>query len=129
MKQKYNIILQIILGYIFADIITGTVHWFEDSYLDYCNTIKFLSSISKANELHHYFPRSMLVHTDFETFKPNFIEGLIVLVIVFIIMYKKNKTKYIFKYKYFIITFFIFSSSSNLIHKYSHKRNCENNKC
>ena len=57
---KYYIFIQIILGFILADFITGIVHWFEDTYLVYCINIPFINEISKNNELHHYFPRSML---------------------------------------------------------------------
>ena len=68
MKYK-NIILQIILGYILADIFTGSFHWFEDTYLDYCINMKFFSTVSKENELHHYFPRAMLALSNFESIK------------------------------------------------------------
>ena len=57
------IILQIIVGFIFADIDTGTFHWFEDTYLDYCINIPILDSILKDNELHRYFPRFILAYT------------------------------------------------------------------
>jgi hypothetical protein len=46
-------ILQIILAIFLADVVGGGAHWFEDTYLDYCTSIPFLSEIAKHNELHH----------------------------------------------------------------------------
>ena len=52
--------IQIILGIFVADLAAGFSHWIEDSYLNYCTSIPFLSVIAKENEMHHYFPRAML---------------------------------------------------------------------
>lgn len=104
-----------------ADIISGIFHWFEDTYLDYCINIPFLSSISKYNELHHYFPRSIIAHSYYE----NISESLQLTICVLFVAYLLNKS--IFKNIYFIMTFAIFCSISNLLHRFSHMRECENN--
>jgi len=40
-----SIFLQLLLGFIFADIITGRFHWFEDTYFDYCIDISLITDI------------------------------------------------------------------------------------
>ena len=52
-----NFIFQIIIGFLLADFLSGFFHWFEDTYLDYCTNIPILSTVSKDNELHHYWLR------------------------------------------------------------------------
>ena len=32
--KVYHILLQIVIGFLLADIVTGVFHWFEDTYLD-----------------------------------------------------------------------------------------------
>ena len=59
----FNIILQLIIGFLLADIVTGGFHWLEDSYFDYCTDIPIIGTIAQDNELHHYFPRSMLAYS------------------------------------------------------------------
>ena len=53
-----NIYIQIILGFILADFVAGIFHWYEDTY--FCINIPLLRNIAKNNELHHYFPRSII---------------------------------------------------------------------
>ena len=117
-----NVFLQIIIGFLLADIITGGFHWFEDTYLDYCTNIPILNVIAKDNELHHYFPRSMIAYSYLE----HVILPLIGTTIMLLIIYLVNKS--IFKNNiYLIISFAFFSSISNVIHRFSHMRECENN--
>jgi ubiquitin-conjugating enzyme E2 variant len=121
MKNTYiNVLLQIILGFLFADLLTGTVHWFEDTYLDYCIDIPFLSQIAKDNEMHHYFPRSILANSHFKNIEFSMYIALVIFIIFFIFA---KKTLY--KYIYFYAVFFFFSTISNVIHRYSHMRDCE----
>ena len=117
---QYNI-LQIFLGFIFADIISGGFHWFEDTYLDYCIDLPIISSIAQDNELHHYFPRSIIAYS--------YIDQILVtlpltLIILFLLYLLDNP---IFKFPYFIISLAFFSTISNIIHRFAHMRECENN--
>jgi hypothetical protein len=96
-------------------------HWFEDTYLDYCIDIPILSDISKDNELHHYFPRAITAYSYFENSKFS-----IMLSVIFIaILYFINK-KILFKYPALTISFFLFATFANALHKHSHMRECEN---
>jgi len=121
MNKYFIIILQIIIGFILADIVTGGFHWFEDSYLDYCIDIQIISEISKDNELHHYFPRSMIAYSYLDHIKYTIPLTLLIIFLLYII----NKS--IFRYYFLIISFAFFCIISNIIHRFSHMRNCENN--
>jgi len=113
-------LLQIIIGIIIADFLSGVFHWFEDTYIDYCTTIPALSNIAKDNELHHYFPRAMLSHTYLENMAVTL--PLTGFSIVLIYLYNKD---FVIKYIYMFITLFIFASTANVFHRFSHMRNCE----
>jgi len=122
MNNSFSFIcLQLLLGFIIADIISGLFHWFEDTYLDYCINLPIIGEISKDNELHHYFPRSVFAHSYFETITVSL--SLTLILILFI--YFLNK-KLVLKYTYVFISFGFFSSVSSLIHRFSHLRDCEN---
>ena len=116
-----SIFLQLLLGFIFADIITGGFHWFEDTYLDYCIDIPLINKIAKENEMHHYFPRSILAYSYFVNIDLSCIFAVIIISIICIL---NNK---ILNYPYFIICFGFFCIISNLLHRFSHMRDCENN--
>lgn len=119
--NKYTFILiQIISGFIAADLLSGLFHWFEDTYLDYCINIPILSDISKDNELHHYFPRSILAYSYLEQISVTLPLTIAVVVIVYICF-----PKWAVKHYAFMISLFIFGSVSNLIHRFSHMRACE----
>lgn len=120
--QKYTFIaIQVILGFLVADILGGIFHWFEDTYLDYCIDVPVLGTISRDNELHHYFPRSILAYS--------YLEHISVLLplTIFILLLLWLCNRSVFKYHYFILSFFFFSVSTNIIHRFSHMRDCENN--
>ena len=117
-----NIFIQILIGFLLADILTGIFHWFEDTYLDYCTNIPIVSDISKDNELHHYFPRAIVGYSYYENISLSLPLAIIIFGILFIFN-KKNMYKYIYLYS----ALFIFSVTSNIIHKFSHMRDCENN--
>jgi hypothetical protein len=57
------IVLEILLAWLFADLVAGFVHWWEDRYLDGEYSIKLLQEISEDNELHHNQPTAMLLGT------------------------------------------------------------------
>ena len=120
MNKTFQIILQIILGFYLVEFFGGMLHWFEDSYLNYCTNIPILSDIVKANELHHFFPRSILYYSYFENIKVT----LYIIIVLFIICFIFFKSTMI-KYKYLFGSLFFFSLCINIIHKYSHMRDCE----
>ena len=117
-----NIYLQIIIGFFIADILGGIIHWFEDTYLSYCVNIPILSYVSKENELHHYYPRSILSYSYLELLTYT----LPITIFVILIPYLLNP-KFFFNYKYIFISLFIFGSICNIIHLFSHMRDCEKN--
>lgn len=119
-----NIILQIILGFLLADLFAGGVHWFEDCYLDYCIDIPILTNIAKDNEMHHYFPRSIISYSYLE----NMTYTLPFFIMLLCILYLFTPSILV-KYPYFIATTFFFSIIANIIHRFSHMRDCENNVC
>ena len=115
-----NLFLQIIIGYILADFLAGFVHWFEDTYLDYNSNIPFLNEISKHNELHHYFPRTIVSYSYLE----NIISPLVILLIIFLLIFIFS-SKSLSTYPFLYASFFLFGLFSNVIHKFSHMRECE----
>lgn len=124
MQYKYIYIfisIQIILGFLVADILGGIFHWFEDTYLDYCIDLPVLGTISRDNELHHYFPRSMLAYSYLEHISVTLPIAIIMLLLLWVF------SRSVFKYKYFIISLLFFSVITNIIHRFSHMRDCENN--
>ena len=122
MNIYFKIASEIILGFILADIVTGTFHWFEDTYLSYCINLPILSSIAKDNELHHYFPRGMLAYSYMEHLTYTLPGGIFIVIMIYLL-----NPKLLFKYKFFFITFFIFFSLANLFHRLAHMRECEKN--
>lgn len=118
-----NTVLQIIIGFFIADIIGGFFHWAEDRYLHYCTNIPILKDIAEDNELHHYFPRAILAYTYTEHVINSAILAFTIILIIFFI----NKSLVI-KYKYLFISLFFFSSIMNIMHRFSHMRDCENSK-
>ena len=116
-----NFFTQILIGFLIADFIAGIFHWFEDSYLDFNTEIPILSNIGKDNALHHYFPREIVFYSNFENMQVT----LPLALIVFALLYLLIPLKTLLRHKVLLITFFCFSVSANIIHKYSHMRECE----
>lgn len=58
-----NILVSILLAWLFADFITGVVHWAEDRLLDKPSRFKFLNAVKADNQLHHWKPTAMLRFT------------------------------------------------------------------
>jgi hypothetical protein len=122
--KKIHPILQILFGFILADLIAGTFHWFEDCYLDYCSDIPILRDIAKDNEMHHYFPRTMISYSYLEN-----MTYTLPFAIVFLCVWYILSPKFFVRNPYFIVTLFVFMVLSNLIHRFSHMRDCENHTC
>jgi hypothetical protein len=121
MGQLQSIIIQIFLGIIAADILSGFFHWIEDNYLDdYCSEIPFVSSIIKDNELHHYYPRGVLAYDYIEHLTLTLPTTILILLVIFY-----NYPKLFYKYILFFIVFGFFSSTAAIIHRISHMRDCE----
>lgn len=115
-----DIKLQIILGYILADLFTAFAHWIEDTYIDYNSKIPFIKIIAKDNEFHHYFPRGIVGNTYFENIKI----PLIIIMPIFIFIYFYN-SKTLLDYPYLYGTLFFLLIISNIIHRWCHMRDCE----
>jgi len=115
-----NPFLQIIIGYLLADLFTGFFHWLEDTYLDYDCEIPILKDLAKHNEIHHFFPRTIVGYSYWEniTTTAPFIFLLYLLIYIF-----NQKTLY--NYPYLHATFFLFTTFTNVIHKWTHMRECE----
>lgn len=119
MKLKHNALLQIIVGFFLADLIAGGFHWFEDNYIDYCIDIPIINEIAKDNEMHHYFPRSILANNYIELIEITLPLTMIVLVLLYFL------DRRLFDYPYLMASFGFFSVISNILHAFSHMRNCE----
>jgi hypothetical protein len=121
-KSGSNIVIQIVLGLIIADILCGFLHWFEDNYIDYCVDIPILNDIARHNEMHHYFPRSMFVYTNIEHAKYTLPMAIGFILFLYIV----DRSLFV-KYPYFLLSLFFFLSISNILHSIVHRRDCENN--
>lgn len=115
-----TIIIQIIVGFLLADLLTGTVHWFEDSYLGYCIDLPVLDNIAKDNELHHFFPRSILAYSYFEHMSIPLPMTFTVVGVLFVMNRSAFNSNYVC-----ILSFAFFSSIANILHRFSHLRDCE----
>lgn len=115
-----NPIIQILLGYILADFFGGVFHWFEDTYLDYDSKNCFFNELSKHNELHHYFPRTIVGYSYFENISSSLpIIAIIALIILFFY------PKFVSNNPFFYTSLLIFGILTNVFHKWSHMRECE----
>jgi hypothetical protein len=117
-----NTIVQIILGLLLADLMAGAFHWFEDSYFDYCLDLPFLGDIAKHNEMHHYFPRS-IVHYSLWA---NMSTSVPFLAVVYIVLYFAVNERGWTQYGPFIWSALVFTLLSNVFHRCCHMRPCEN---
>jgi hypothetical protein len=55
-----HVLWQILLAILVADFGSGLLHWFEDTYIHYCTRVPFFKDIAQDNEMHHYYPRSIV---------------------------------------------------------------------
>ena len=70
---------QVVVAIVVADLFAAVGHWAEDNYLPYDVSLPLLGDIAKENELHHFAPKSITEGSYFETCKV-----MIVLTIVFV---------------------------------------------
>jgi len=115
-----NVYIQIIIGIILADFLSGLFHWFEDNYIDYCTNIPLFKDIGFHNELHHYFPRSMLAYSYWDNMSVTFILSILTIGIIYYM-----NSSLVIEYKYLFGSLFIFGSTANIFHRFSHMRECE----
>ena len=115
--------LQIVLGILLADLLTGMIHWFEDSYIDYCCDFPFFEMIAKDNELHHYYPRDIVSFSWWENIKTSLPFFLVFCILIWFTVSLRVWNQYAVLF----VVIGVFSIFSNVLHKYSHMRPCETN--
>jgi len=123
MSEIKNIFIQLIIGIIIIDFLVGFFHWIEDTYFCYSSSNALVRYIAQDNDLHHYYPREILTYSYLENSTVVFPMTIVLLIIIFII----NKDLFL-KYKYCMLVFLIFGSTSNIFHKFLHMRKCEKSK-
>ena len=116
-------IVQFLVGFLLADFAGGIFHWFEDNYLSYCSDMPLLGSIAKDNEMHHYYPRLVLKHPWWASMSTT-LPLLVVLSTVFYFTVSRKQFK---KYKVLILTFLLFGTVGNVLHRFGHMRDSETN--
>ena len=97
-----------------------------------------ISELAKDNELHHYFPRTMVAFTYFGNMRKPLIIFVIILLILYLVFRKsffnvRTYSGYVppegsldIKYPFFMASFIFWGSTVNLFHRFSHMRECEN---
>ena len=116
-----NIFIQIIIGLFIGDFVTAFFHWLEDTYFSFCTENPFISQIAKDNELHHLYPRDIVSYSNLQNMTVCLPVSIAIgLIIVFVLGKQRS-----LDYKYLLITLFIIGSIVNILHKYSHTRECE----
>jgi ubiquitin-conjugating enzyme E2 variant len=115
------VLLQVLAGALVADAASGLIHWFEDTYLPYCTTTPFLSTVARDNELHHYFPREITHFGDLQNTVITFPLAL-ACVCMATWWWPRGVVK---THRGFWLSFLVFASLANVFHKYAHLRDCE----
>jgi hypothetical protein len=115
-----NAFIQIIIGIVIADFFIAFFHWLEDMYFSYCTTIPIISKISKENEMHHYFPRDIVSTSWFDNMTMTMPLSLVCLLVLYAAF-----PKHFMRYKYMYATMFVLGSISNVLHRFTHMRDCE----
>lgn len=102
-------LIQIILGYLLADLIVGIYHWIKDTYFD-PHTPVIGKLFIWGSRLHHIRPNYVCTFTDFELFL--------------------GSTKWVFLWMAplfyyiginpFLLSLFLLTSANDIIHKYAH---------
>jgi hypothetical protein len=117
-----NTIVQLILGLLLADLVTGLFHWVEDSYFDYCLDLPFLGGVAKHNEMHHYYPRSIVHYSPWE----NISTTIPFVAVFYIILYFAVDERGWTEYGPLIWSALLLTAFSNVFHRCCHMRPCEN---
>lgn len=105
-----NIIIQIFIGIIIADLISGLIHWLEDEYGNADWPI--VGSIFEANQNHHTRPLDFLKNT--------FIQRNLVTFCIAAFIY--ILTLIFFGFHLYLLVAFLVGSMSNEIHAYTHRK-------
>ena len=113
--DKWTVIYFSIIGYIVSGLISGMYHWFFDSY----NT-EIFKKFHNDFRGHHEDPLSLVNTPNLELFIECFVLGLPFLIAI-------SLTNNI-PFKIIIVSSFLTCGISQIIHKYSHIRNHENDK-
>jgi hypothetical protein len=82
--------------------------------------VPVLSSIAKDNDMHHYFPRGVVYYSNLENITFTLPIAIMILLVWFVIA-----PGFLIKHQYIFITFFILATISNILHKFTHLRDCE----
>lgn len=112
--------IQVALGVFIADFVIALFHWIEDVYFSYCMNIPIISSIAKANEFHHYFPRDIVVSSYLDNVSVTLPLSICIIIIIIAI-----SSSFVYNYKYMFLTIFIMTSVANIFHRFTHMRDCE----
>ncbi len=118
--NKNNIILQIIIGFLLTDFFIGFFHWIEDTYFCYNSSNPIIRYIAQDNELHHYYPRDIVVSSYLENMTVTGPLSILIILVTYLI----NK-KLVLEWKYIFIIFLLFGSTANIFHRFLHMRKCE----
>jgi hypothetical protein len=110
-----SVIIELLIGILIADFITGIFHWFEDQYLNddcfLCRKFSFIKSISDDNNIHHKDPQDITKYNMLENTKNSFIIALPVILILFLMDILFNITT---------TTSVLFMIFTNHLHSLSH---------
>lgn len=112
--------IQFILGILIGEIVGAIGHWIEDTYISYCSKNVLLKYIAHANELHHYYPRAVLLTPWYITIADTSVIALVVMVFVWILFPNHMK-----RYSIFWFTVTLWGILTAITHKWSHYRDCE----
>lgn len=115
-----HIFLQIFIGVCIGELSGAFFHWLEDTYLPYCTKIPILDYVAKHNELHHYYPRSVLAYPWYTTLAYTGALAVFCVTIVFLI-----HPKHFRKHWVMWLSAVLWASITGLTHKWSHYRDCE----
>ena len=111
------ILLQIILCIIITDLLTGSVHWWEDTYGN-PDWIFFGNTIVKPNIEHHKKPRGFLKDSLFQRVKLSALIAICIGTVIFLLGFLNWQ----------IMFCLIYASFANEIHAITHRTNKENGK-
>jgi ubiquitin-conjugating enzyme E2 variant len=101
------LLLNILLSWLFADFLTGIVHWFEDRYID---PDKFdVFGVGADNKLHHEKPTAMIDSHWFENIRYSAVVAWPLALLL-----------YLLGFHVVIWLGVAFSAFGNLIHRFSH---------
>lgn len=98
----------ILYAWLFADLLTGIFHWFEDRYMT-SHSLNFLDSLAAENDLHHRKPTAMLASSGWTNMKSS---AAFAWPLAFVL--------WLFNFPFVIYAGVFFAGFGNLIHRWSH---------